>query len=242
MIQVLNRASRLLELLAETGAAGRALGELATDSGLPPATCTRVLHDLASLGWVDQLGPRGRYRLGPRFAALAEARAYRRRLIAITEPILARLHERYGDRVVLAALRGDTGRLLLIEYGHPPGHARRYDEKMDAYASASGRALLAQLTWQQRRRWVNANSLPTAKQWPGVQRWNELGTECARIRRCGWAENHPAAHPWSGIGVAIPDGEGGWAAIGLSCDRADWSPAVIARTRDAARRVVRKLG
>lgn len=93
MISVLARAAALVEQLAAAGAGGLALREAAARAALPPATATRLLHNLCILGWAwaDQQGQRGRYRLGPRLEALANRRPYHGRLVAAATSVLARL-------------------------------------------------------------------------------------------------------------------------------------------------------
>lgn len=238
MIGVLARAAVLIERLAAAGAGGLALREAAAQAGLPPATATRLLHDLCLLGWADQQGLRGRYRLGPRLEELSGRQPYHGRLVAAAAPVLDRLSVRHQVRVVLAVLRRDR-RLALIERGHEEGVRSR--ERDDLYASASGRMLVAQLGWRDRQRLVATKGLPGPGQWRAAQTWPELNAACREARRQGWIINDPTG-PLIGIGVAIPDGDGGLAAIGVALERTRWGPGIIAATRRAAATIARRLG
>ncbi len=237
MISVLARTAVLVELLAKAGAAGHALRDIAARASLPPATATRLLHDLCELGWADQQGLRGRYRLGPHLQALGERRHYRGRLLAAATPVLTALARRQQARVVLAVLRRGR-RLALLELGDDS--LPNLSERDDLYASASGRMLIAQLPWRLRRRLIEAAGLPGTGQWPEAATWSELNSQCAEARRRGWCENHPRGN-LVGVGVAVPDDEGGVAAIGVAVERARWGRTVIDAARRAAAQITRRL-
>ncbi len=238
MISVLARAAALVEQLAAAGAGGLALREAAARAGLPPATATRLLHDLCILGWADQQGQRGRYRLGPRLEALVNRQPYHGRLVAAATPVLARLAGRQRYRCVLAVLR-ENRRIVLIE--HHGSETAKLQERDDLYGSASGRMLVAQLGWRDRQRLVAAIGLPQAGQWREASDWPGLHTACATARRQGWIINDPAG-PFIGIGLPVPDAEGGIAALGVAVEKARWRPAVVASACRAAATISRRLG
>ncbi len=227
-----------MDALAAVGAEGAPLHAVAAMARLPQATASRLLHDLDELGLVDQAGPRGRYRLGPRLSSLGERRAYRGRLLAAAIPCLERLRHRHDASVVLAVLRGPH-RLILYEAGF--GRHGRLEERDDLYHGANGRMLVAQLPWRRRRHLVATMGLPRPGQWPGVATWSELGEACAEARRRGWIEHHPRAHPLSAIGVPVPDDEGGVAAIGIAVRRSRWSPAVVHAALRSATAIARRM-
>lgn len=230
MISVLARAASLVEQLAAAGAGGLALREAAARAGLPPATATRLLHDLCLLGWADQQGQRGRYRLGHRFEALALRQPYHGRLVAAAAPVLARLAGRQRYRCVLAVLR-EGRRIALIQ--HHAGETARLEERADLYASASGRMLVAQLDWLERKRLVAAIGLPRVGQWRDATDWPSLNAVCAEARRRGWIINDPPGQ-LIGIGLPIPDADGGIASLGVAVEKSRWRPAVVAAACRAA--------
>jgi len=238
MISVLARAASLIAHLAAAGAGGLALREAATRARLPPATATRLLHDLCKLGWADQQGQRGRYRLGPRLEALANRKPYHGRLVAAATPVLARLAGRQHYRCVLAVLR-EGRRIALIQ--HRESRTAKLHESADLYASASGRMLVAQLDWRERKRLVATIGLPQVGQWREATDWPSLNAACAEARRHGWIINNPVG-PLIGIGLPVPDAEGGIAALGVAVEKTRWCPVVVAdacRAAAAIRRAVK---
>ncbi|MBN8527470.1 MAG: MarR family transcriptional regulator [Planctomycetes bacterium] len=73
MSRLLDRATTLIGVLGARPGEPRSVHQLAAEARLPPATCTRILKRLVDLGWADQDGNRGDYRLGPRAYALTAA-------------------------------------------------------------------------------------------------------------------------------------------------------------------------
>ena len=99
MIGSLHKAFRVLELLADDQEQARPLGVIAARLGLNKATCAHVLKTLSELGYVEQLGPRQGYRLGPMAYALTRGRPYRRDLVAAAEPLMTELARQVGDQL-----------------------------------------------------------------------------------------------------------------------------------------------
>jgi IclR family transcriptional regulator, KDG regulon repressor len=221
--------SRVTVLLTRLGrhSEGIALRALALESGIPPSTCVRLLRDLVALGWADQHGPRGGYRIGPRAASLAHDGPYRGRLVSEAQALVTRLARRHGGQALIAVLRGE--RRLIILRAEGDGDPLCLEEERELYNSASGRLLVAHLAWRARQRLVERIGLPDRRRWPGVATWEELGVECAAIRRTGWVVNCLAEGGRNAVAVAIPDGQGGIAALALGLAKHDWSESAAVR-------------
>jgi DNA-binding IclR family transcriptional regulator len=243
MARVLERGLRLLEALAAIPGMA-SVQDLAVHSRLPPATCTRLLHHLVADGWVEQPLPRGPYRLGHRLHALAQARPFRAALIAAGQPVIARLARATRSQVMLV-VRHEHRRILLASAGDGPARPTKpYEVAQDCWYGASGFALIAAAGPALRRRlWQCA---PTPCRWPGVVTWRDLQEACREANACGWVEHHPRDVALSAVGVALPDGEGGHAAIGLLVARDRWHAGLIAAAvragADIARRLEKKRG
>jgi DNA-binding IclR family transcriptional regulator len=238
MTRALERGMRLLEALA-TIPGMAAVQELATRSGLPPATCTRLLHQLTAEGWVEQPLPRGPYRLGHRLHALARARPFRAALIAAGQPVITRLARATASQTILV-VRHEHRRILLASAGDGPARPTKpYEVAQDCWYGASGFALIAAAGPAVRRRlWQRA---PTPCNWPGVVTWRDLQEVCREANARGWVEHHPRAVALSAVGVALPDGEGGHAAIGLLVPRVCWHDGLITAAVRAAASIKRRM-
>lgn len=210
MSRVLARSTRILDALAHRRL--WRLGELAEVVALPPATCARLLASLVELGWVDQVAPRGAYRLGPRAHALAAIHPYQERLVQACRPVLDELVARLSQAVVLVALRGTTRQVLLLRMSRTTETEFLLGEDRDLYATATGRLLLAHLPSRRRARLIDQMGLPDAHAWPGVIDLDELNAELRQLRREGLAERHTPE--WDSAAVWIGQWDEASACIG----------------------------
>lgn len=71
-IQSVDRAMRILLLLAERGALG--VGDIAVALGVHKSTASRLLAEMQRYRIVERSGPRGAFSLGPALTELAELR------------------------------------------------------------------------------------------------------------------------------------------------------------------------
>jgi DNA-binding IclR family transcriptional regulator len=198
--RTIDRITRLLDALGQ----GRSQGAtaLAAATGVPAASCSRLLKGLVQAGWVDQDGNRGDYRLGPRLYALAEARPYQAGLLAALMPRLRELVARHpGSGAVVVGLR-PWQRVGLWGCGDGRSVEGRMDLQAEpVWRGASGRLLIALLGVRQRRRWIAQIGLPQPGDWPGLVSVGELEAALTEIRRAGHAV---AAQPNGMVAVAVP--------------------------------------
>lgn len=212
--------SRLLDrataIIAALGTEPLALHAVARATGLPPATCTRLLKELVRLGWADQDGNRGDYRLGPRAYALTAAGAYRPGLVETWAPRMRDLARRWPTAGVVLVVLRPWGRHLLWECGafNGGGTGRLRLVAEELWGGASGRLLLALMPSRERHRWIDHVGLPAPSLWRGIVTRRELLDALAAIRRDDWCEVVQAKRGiWAGA-TPISDGEGGFAALG----------------------------
>ena len=117
------------------------LSEIATASGLAPATLHRLARTLVDLGYLRQ-EPSRRYALGPRLFLLAESSSTM--LNAVALPHLGHLVDEIGETANLAMLDGDQ----VAYVAQAPGrHSMRMftevGRRVLPHCTAVGKALLA---------------------------------------------------------------------------------------------------
>ncbi|MDI9888359.1 IclR family transcriptional regulator [Streptomyces sp. HNM0645] len=143
-IQVISRAAQMLRAIRETPG-GLTQSELAERLGLPRTTIHRIMSALEDEGLVvSGRGGRGRYRLGPEIARLAEAST--REVVRLIHPFLLGLSARLKETVDLSVLdRGEITFIDQVEAPHRLRAASAVGESFSLHSCAPGKAILATL-------------------------------------------------------------------------------------------------
>jgi len=179
--------SALSVLEALVARAPLSLSELAGELALPKSSLFRVCAVLAERGWVLRNAD-GRYELGIRaFALTAQSSEYP--IVRAFRGIAAKLLTRHNETICLAVLDGDESSFIAIEEtSHPVRLVTHVGSRTSAFASASGRVILAD-----RAEGVVASQFagqplitPTGRRLRDV---NELLHILREVRRLGYAEN-----------------------------------------------------
>ncbi|MEO6997737.1 MAG: IclR family transcriptional regulator [Terracoccus sp.] len=140
-MQSIDRAVRLLELMAEAGGSVR-LGDLAEATGLPQPTIHRLLRALVANGHVCQDATR-QYALGPRLIRLGQLAGDG--LAARAQPFLVELVELTGETAAVAVLERDQVTFVAQEAsGRPLAVYIEAGQQAPAHCTGVGRALLSQ--------------------------------------------------------------------------------------------------
>jgi DNA-binding IclR family transcriptional regulator len=214
--RLLDRATTLISALGSRPGQPRTVHELAAEVALPPATCTRLLKRLVDLGWADQDGNRGAYRLGPRAYALTAAAPYRQHLVAAAAPLMRRMSTRWPQAGVVLVVLRPWSRQLLWECGayNDTGSGRMRLVAEDLWSGASGRVLVANLAARDRHLWIDHVGLPAPTVWRGIATRRELLAALNDLRHDSVAEVEQQARGLYAVAVPLPDGDGGTAALG----------------------------
>ncbi len=121
-----------------------ALTELATASGIPKSTASRLLSALERQGLVEQEGERGRLRPGPAILRVAERNLLERSLIDLAGPSLDALAEHSGETINLAvATRLGVEHIAQVDSRHFLGTGQWLGRRVAFHPSANGKVFLA---------------------------------------------------------------------------------------------------
>ena len=141
---LLERCVETTELMAGSAGALR-LSDIAQALDLPKAAAHRLLRELCTLGWVEQDGDEGPYRLTLRFGLLGYRVLQASGLPDLTQPLLQRLADRTQELARLTVPAPDGLVWFSSAQGAPPGLV--YQPAMDGplvlHATANGKAYLA---------------------------------------------------------------------------------------------------
>lgn len=142
LVQSVDRAVTILEIIAKRGVAG--VTEIAGDLGVHKSTASRLIAVLESHGLLEQLSDRGKYRLGFGIVRLAGALSVNRDLVHEGRTACERLVTDIGETVNLAIL--DGGRVINISEVRGSGAVAVQNwvgQGTPAHATSSGKVLLA---------------------------------------------------------------------------------------------------
>jgi DNA-binding IclR family transcriptional regulator len=176
----------VLETLERRGASN--LAQLARDTGAAKSTLHRVCTVMARRGWIARDDESGDFELGPRVAWIAHATP--------ASTLIRRFHEvarrtlvHHNETACLAVRDGiESVFIAKEETTHPVRLVTAVGSRLPAFASASGRVLLADLPDREVSRLHADQSLvtPTGRRLAGV---HELYEILKRARDRGYAEN-----------------------------------------------------
>ena len=176
---------RVLDLLATRRALQ--LSEISRALGVPKSTLHRVCSILVERAWAVR-DEDGRYALGVRGLALG-SHAAELPIVVAFRTVAAELLTKHNETVCLAALDGDDSVFVAIEEtSHPVRLVTHVGSRTPAFASASGRVILAARPPESLAGEYGGRPLvtPTGRRLNGVA---ELRAILGRVRREGFAEN-----------------------------------------------------
>ena len=121
-----------------------ALSELATASGIPKSTASRLVSALERRGLIEQDGQRGRLRPGPAILRVAERSMLERSLVELARPSLDALAEASGETINLAVpARAGVEHIAQVDSRHFLGTGQWLGQTIDYHCTAVGKVFMA---------------------------------------------------------------------------------------------------
>jgi IclR family transcriptional regulator, acetate operon repressor len=219
-VNTVDRCLSLIELLADAPG-GLSLGSLAERLALPKSVAHRLLHTLASRGYVEQDEASHSYGLSLKVATLGFRYLDARRLADVAQQAIDRLARETGEYCRVAVVEGQG--LVWVARAQGATQGLRYDPPMGRevvlHATATGKAWLATLPEHEALRVVCARGFATP---PGfgprvVANVDELRAHLSATRERGYA-------------IAIEEGEPGTVALAAVFRASDAPDAPVAGT------------
>jgi DNA-binding IclR family transcriptional regulator len=143
-VQSVDRALTILEMLAREGEAG--VTEIANDLGVHKSTAFRLLATLESHRLVEQVGDRGRYRLGVGNLRLAGATTARLDLVTEARPVCRQLAADTGETVNITVRSGTSALYLDQVAGRSALQSHNWvGQHIPLHATSNGKVLISEL-------------------------------------------------------------------------------------------------
>ncbi|MCD2100280.1 IclR family transcriptional regulator [Rhodococcus rhodochrous] len=187
-------ASRMPAVIAKADALMRALaGErIATSTRLSELldeqvrSVYRMLDTLAEAGWVEQLGPRGAYRVGIKLLSLSGELTRRLDIRRAAAPVLREIHEATGETTFLCIRRGTRAVCIeRVDGIRVNSRVLKLGESLPLHVGAAPRALLAfedRSAWEDYATVVSQSNEP----WRNVRSRVEFFADLEHIHEQGY--------------------------------------------------------
>lgn len=215
MIQVLQRAAEVLDLLAAEEPLS--LKELTERTGFKKPTLCLILKSLVELGLAEKRGT-GIYATGPALRDMAFRQHRRRTVQGLAEEAVAHLAERIRESVVAAVVhRNRRYTIAMATFQQALMVDTRLQARGTFFNSATGRILLAYMPENQRETVLATDGLPPREAWPEATTPQGLCDCLEKIRKAGieTLPTHQGAIHFLAAPVFGPGGTA-WLALGVS--------------------------
>jgi IclR family acetate operon transcriptional repressor len=121
-----------------------ALTDLASATGIPKSTASRLVTALERRGLIEQDGERGRLRPGPAILRVAERGMLERNVVELARPSLDALAQASGETINLAVpARHGVEHVAQVESRHFLGTGQWLGRSVDYHCTAVGKVFLA---------------------------------------------------------------------------------------------------
>lgn len=215
MIQVLQRAVRVLGILAEREP--MTLAELTEATGLKKPTLCLILKSMVELGCLEKAGS-GIYITGSKLQELAALPRRRSTVRSLAEQAAAHLAEEVRESVVAAvAYHGIRYTIAQASYRQALMVDASVQAKGNFYTNATGRILLAFMPTEEREAIITRDGMPAQAVWAEAATESGLHQALAMIREKRLMEMQTAGGTVAFISVPVfgPD-QTVWLALGVS--------------------------
>ena len=182
-VELLEKAMAILDVIGGCGLCS--VAHIAGALQLPFPTVHRLMKSRISRGYVIQQG-RGRYRLGESLLRLAATTSLPAILAGTGRPIVVALAEQHRTCAHLGVFDGDMVSYLLKECRGRAAAFSSEGAQLEAYCTAIGKVLLANLPDPQRQQYLGSGNFVAMTEHTIINPL-ALGAELAAVRSRGWA-------------------------------------------------------
>jgi DNA-binding IclR family transcriptional regulator len=186
MIKVLSKMFSILEEIVIASPNPVSAGKLADKFGINKATCSRIIGDLVSCGYIKQVSRMEGYVAGPRAYSFGVQVSYKEHLLMEVSPMIEECAEDIGESVLIAEMcKGQ--RYITCHYNYNPSmniflNQLAYD---DLYDTATGIMLLAHASQEDVDAIISENGFPTCSLWSTISTKEDMYEFLKNIKNNG---------------------------------------------------------
>ena len=222
MIKSIAKALDILELLSANENRETGLAEIAKQLDMDKGTCANIIKTLRLRGYIDQPEPRSDYKIGYKLYHLTGRYIENDYLTKMARRDVEALGTVLNETALLSVIRNDHRIVLFDTVPNRGIIARRTNLDKSVYLACTGKAILANYTQEHLEQFITRAGLPTAKEWPEVNKGQnvrgELMNALVDIKRNGYAMDHDSngvagfaapifkdGHVVGAVGVYLPE-------------------------------------
>ena len=181
MIKSVQKATKLLTLLADSYEKPLTLAKLAENSGMNKSTCSHIINTLTNEGFAVRISATKGYVLGPAAYCLSKYGRYKDDLVTICRPILQYLYKKLGFCVLLAVIEGSEKYIIdYIDDGSIfSGKMKIMDDSI--YRTATGRAIMTNMSDEKVFDIYKKHGNPSQDEWEDVTSLHDLFIKLSMI-------------------------------------------------------------
>jgi IclR family transcriptional regulator, KDG regulon repressor len=202
MVQVIIKAFDIIELVAQRNGQAISLTEISQELDINQATAANIINTLVSRGYLEHIGKKKGYRLGPTAFRLTNEIPYEQDLVHTAQSVMEELTATLNESCLLGVLRNHKRYILYAVNAAQEIQVQLRSER-NIYETASGRLLLAYLSEKELERHIQKDGLPDIEIWQEAQTTDKLISALAQIKKEGIAKTHLTNRHVKGFAVPI---------------------------------------
>ena len=181
MIQVLERAEKILTYLSENRKREVPLTEIADNLDINRATCANILKTLRELGLIEQMSYRKGYILGDKIYSIAGVENDPDRLKVLLKPLIDNLCKEVNESVMLTVIRDDQRYHI---YNAEAYHAlqAKIIYQMGVWQATTAKVIIAQYDNKKLDDFLKLVGMP-GDVWPEIKNRRDLDEALEEIRK-----------------------------------------------------------
>lgn len=201
------QAANVLELMEYFARRKRpaTLSEISDDLGWPRSSTFNLIGTIAEKGWLYEPRARNGYYPSPRWLTLARTVADAQPLPEALHAMVTEIADATGETTAIAALAGTSALFLdVVESTHSVRYFAQTGDRVPVHASAAGRAILAQLSLEERRAVYRKISFEAYSPTTPISA-EAIEDELAQAAQRGYQQSSAEYIPdLAGVAVALP--------------------------------------
>lgn len=189
MVQVIIKAFDILELVAQRNGLAISLTEISQELQLNQATTANIINTMVSRSYLEHIGKKKGYKLGPAAYRLTNEVSYEQDLVNASLEPMQQLTDTINESCLLGILRNNK-RYILHNVNCNQDIQVQIRSERNVYETASGRLLVAYISEKERERFLQYNGLPDEALWKEASTLKGFEEELLKIKQNGVAKTH----------------------------------------------------